>query len=187
MNNINEIISKCNRGDEAACKALYEAYLPYCFGICKRYGVLDSDLKDQVQICFTATFRSLASFDSSKASFKTWFTKIIIYKILEQTKKRKRIPSFDEITDYGAHFSIDDTDNLNDNLDRKYLLNILSNMPDQYQTVFNLYIMDGYTHNEISSLLDISVGSSRIILSRAREWAKKALDHYLKHSEYVTR
>lgn len=182
MIDINNIIAKCIRGNEAACRALYQEFLPYCYGICKRYGVKESDLKDQVQICFTATFKSLATFDSNIASFKTWFTRITINKILEQTKKQKRHPDFDEINDYESNMSFDNRDALDDNLDRTYILEILNQMPHQYQNVFNLHIMDGYSHKEISNLLGISVGSSRVTLTRAREWAKKALEHYLKYS-----
>lgn len=182
MKNINNIIAQCNRGDETACKTLYLEFLPYCYGICKRYGVKESDLKDQVQICFTATFKSLETFDPNIASFKTWFTRITINKVLEQTKKTKRHPAFDEINDYELGMSYDNRDTLDDNLDRTYILEILNQMPHQYQNVFNLHIMDGYSHKEISELLGISVGSSRVTLTRAREWAKKALEHYLKHS-----
>ncbi len=182
MEKLNNIIRLCTQGNEAACKSLYEEFLPYGYGICKRYQISESNIKDQLQIIFSATFKSISNFDASKASFKTWFTRIAINKIIEEKRKYNRAPIQEEINDYDMSFSYSNQSELDDNLDRAYIMDILSKMPLKYQDVFNLSIVDGYSHKEISEMLGISIGSSRIILNRSREWAKNALASFLKHS-----
>lgn len=182
MKKLNNIIRLCTQGNEAACKSLYEEFLPYGYGICKRYQVSESNIKDQLQIIFSATFKSIDQFDASKASFKTWFTRIAVNKIVDEKRKYYRAPVQEEINDYDVNFSYSNQIELEGNLDRAYIMNILSEMPLKYQDVFNMSIIDGYSHSEISEALGISVGSSRILLNRSREWAKKALEGYLKYS-----
>jgi len=184
MDNIAHIIKKCIKGNEASCKKLYEQFLPYAFGICKRYGVPENDLKDQVQIIFSSTFKSLQNFDASKASFKTWFTQICINKIIDQRRKSNGNIFNKELSEMDGLLVGDDTDLIHDKLDRTYILKILSKMPQQFQCVFNMFIMDGYTHKEIAEKLNISEGSSRVILKRARSWSQEALARLLNTVDY---
>ena len=179
MSSITKIISRCIKGDEAACKKLYDKFLPYSYGICIRYGVPKSEIKDHLQIIFSATFKSLTNFDASKASFKTWFTHVCINKILEQRRNKGRQLEYDELPEYGSSISFNDANFIEGNLDKEYVLRILNKMPKQYQSVFNLFIVDGYTHKEIAKKLSITEGSSRAILKRGRDWAKSALSNFL--------
>ncbi len=82
-----DIIKDCLEGNQLACKKLYEKYVPYCYGICIRYAVSQSDLKDVVQVIFSQVFQSLKNYDSGKAQFKTWFTRVCVNHILSYKKK----------------------------------------------------------------------------------------------------
>ncbi len=182
MKDLTIIIRKCKKGDDRACKALYDLFLPYCYGICQRYGVPNQEIKDVLQVAFSSMFSSISLFDSSKASFKTWFTRICINKIIEQRRSRYSNQDFAAIENVDNLTFIEERDSLDSQMDRDYILKILGQMPEKFQCVFNLYILDGYSHKEISSLLGISIGSSRIILNRGRLWAKNALTSFLQNS-----
>lgn len=170
-----DIIKDCLKGDQLAYKQLYERYLSYCYGMCGRYSVHQSDIKDIVQIIFTQVFQSLKNYDCEKAKFKTWLTRICINHILSYKRKQTKsiqIQNFDTTKEVDGILS---GNNIEDDIDRQHLLSLLRQMPNNYQIVFNLFIIDGYTHEEISKQLDISTASSRVILNRARNWVKKNL------------
>lgn len=116
-------------------------------------------------------FQSLQKFDQNKSKFKTWFTNIAINHICKlrrnNTYRSLQMKDIDEI-----EYSIGTGSNVGKNLDIKTYYSILQKMPKKFLTVFNLFIIDGYSHKEISKMLSISVNSSRTLLHRGREWAK---------------
>ena len=171
------LITKCIRGDELSCKALYEEYMPYSYGVIIRYGVKNQEIKDYLQIVFSEVFRSLKNYDDSKAGFKTWLTRITVNKILEQRRNNSRGIELDSISekDYALQYNQE----IESEIDKEYMFRILSSMPSQFSLVFNMFIIDGYSHKEISEILEISEGSSRILLKRGRDWAKVALNRFL--------
>lgn len=174
-----DIIKSCLKGNQLAYKQLYEKYISYCYGICTRYSVDKSDLKDLVQVIFTQVFHSLKNYDAEKASFKTWLTRICINHILSFRKKQMRriqIKDVESTEELNKHYY---ENNIEERIDREYVLSLIKEMPANYQVVFNLFIIDGYSHEEISQQLEISVPSSRVILNRARKWVKKTLENKL--------
>lgn len=176
------IIEECLKGNQRSCEQLYNLYLPYCYGICKRYGIANSEIKDQIQIIFSNMFKALQSFDSKKASFKTWFTRITINNIIEERRKKSRQLQFTDVAqnqlvqEFASHSGIDQ------DMGEDYIMNILSRMPSHFRNVFNMFVIDGYSHKEIANKLEISEASSRTTLKRGRDWAKKALNNYLQSS-----
>lgn len=179
MNTDINIIKDCLNGNQLAYKQLYEKYISYCYGICTRYSVSQSDMKDVVQIIFAQVFKSLKNYDSEKSKFKTWFTHVCINNILSYRKKQRRraqTQSFDDFTEVDHTY----TENyIEENIDKEYILSLLKQMPDNYQVVFNMFIIDGYSHEEISKQLNITTASSRVILNRARGWVKKNFVNHL--------
>lgn len=167
------IIKDCLDGNQLAFKKLYEKYISYCYGICTRYAVNKSDMKDMVQVIFSQTFQSLKNFDSDRSQFKTWFTHVCINNILSYKKKQSRqfqTQSFDDFDESNNSYT---ANYIEENIDRQYILNIIKQMPNKYQIVFNLFIIDGFSHEEISKQLNISIAASRVTLNRARGWVKK--------------
>lgn len=179
MNEDIEIIQECLNGNQLAYKKLYEKYIAYCYGICNRYTVPSTDMKDVVQIIFTQVFHSLKNYDAQKAAFKTWFTHVCINNILSYKRKaerRKYDQHFDDLNGLENQFS----DNpIEENIDKQYILSIIQQMPEKYQLVFNLFVIDGYSHEEIAKELNITSASSRVTLNRARGWVKKTFVNLL--------
>jgi RNA polymerase sigma factor (sigma-70 family) len=143
-----------------------------------RYGIDPDERKDCMQIIFTELFRSLKNFDSAKASFKTWMTRVLINQI-NNYKKKNKIKTIRIDDQKEDQFSLRQEEQTN-HVDNKYILTVISSMPDHLLTVFNMAIIDGYSHQEIASELRITESASRVTLHRARQWAMerlKSLDH----------
>ena len=175
-----DLINECIKGDQLAFKQLYEKYVSYCYGICIRYAVRQSDTKDVVQIIFSQAFQSLENYDSEKSQFKTWFTHVCINNILSYKKKQSRTFQTQELNQFTEPVIGFSENNIEESIDKKYILSLIKKMPSNYQIVFNLFIIDGYSHEEISQKLDISTASSRVLLNRARGWVKKTFVNHLK-------
>jgi len=175
-----DIIKDCLSGNQLAYKELYEKYLSYCYGICTRYSVHRSDMKDVVQVIFSQTFRSLKNYDSTKSQFKTWFTRICINHISSYKRDKAKKLQTQDFEDFNEEIDkVHHENSIEDDIDRQYIMSLLKQMPDNYQMVFNMFIIDGYSHEEISKELNISVASSRVTLSRARGWVKKNFVNHL--------
>lgn len=179
MNSDIDIINDCLNGSELAYKQLYNKYIAYCYGICTRYSINRSDLKDVVQIIFSQVFQSLKNYDSEKSKFKTWFTRVCINNLLSYKKKQSNGFQTLHFDDYNESANPYAEDDINDNIDKAYILSLIKQMPENYQIVFNLFIIDGYSHDEISKQLNITTASSRVLLNRARGWVKKELVSHL--------
>ena len=178
---INEkyLIQECLKGTQSAFKTIYERYQGYVYTICVRYGVSSREVKDCMQIIFMEIFKSLKNYDSNKSQFKTWLSRIAINQILMQ--KRKAKIDYTNLKDEKINlienkFSIP----VEAKMDEEILYGILSKMPKKYISVFNLFIIDGYSHLEIAKALNISEGTSRVLLHRGRIWAIKQITIHFK-------
>ncbi len=170
-----DIIKDCLEGQQAAFKLLYERYVGYIYTICVRYRLNENDIKDQMQIIFSEAFHALKKFNHEKASFKTWLSRICINQILLTKRTSYYKQNIVDITPEEYNLTKDDGSLAIHKLDLEVLLQTLSQMPHQYIDVFNLSIMEGYSHEEIAEKLSISKSSSRVILNRARKWARKTI------------
>ncbi|MEM9820680.1 MAG: sigma-70 family RNA polymerase sigma factor [Bacteroidota bacterium] len=175
MKSDTEIIRACLSGQQKAFKQLYEKYLAYCYGICTRYAVHQSDIKDLIQVVFSQVFQSLKNYNPQQAQFKTWLTRVCINHILSYKKKQTKTAQTLYVADFHESLIHSSDNSIDKQIDRQHILSLIKQMPRNYQIVFNMFIIDGYTHEEIAQRLNISVASSRVTLNRARTWVKKTL------------
>lgn len=176
-----QLIQECLKGTQSAFKTIYENYQAYVYTICIRYGVGTIEVKDCMQIIFMEIFKSLKKFDANKSQFKTWLTRITINQILMQKRKAHIDYSTlenEKINLIESNFTIP----VEAKMDEEIMHKILNKMPQKYIVVFNLFILDGYSHQEIAQKLDISESSSRVLLHRGRVWAMKELKIFFKDS-----
>ena len=174
LNNDNQLIQECLKGTQSAFKALYNNYQGYCYTICIRYGVSTSEVKDCMQVIFMEIFKSLKNYNPKKAQFKTWLTRITINQILMHKRKARIIYdtySDEKVNVVDRSFTIP----IDEKLDEEIMHDLLSKMPEKYITVFNLFIIDGYSHQEIAKAINITENTSRVLLHRARHWAMNQL------------
>ncbi len=162
------LIQECLNECSAAQKELYESSLPYLNGICGRYLNNKSHRQDVLQEGFILIFQNLNQFDGSKGKFHSWASRIVIHLCLKQNKKN-RSWFFSELQEENAP-------ELNaevvEKLSNEELVKFLKQMPPKYYEVFNLSVIDGYSHQEIAEILSIRESASRKRLSRARDWIK---------------
>ncbi len=180
MEELSTLIQLASRGNQAACKKIYDQHVAYCYGICMRYGILKIEMKDILQIIFSAVFMSLDSYNREQASFKTWMTRIAINKIIDHRRKKTKHQG----VSYLEEMEIQDQQSMDSKINKDYIFYVLSKMPHQYSEVFNLFVVDGYSHKEIAEKLNITEMSSRTKLRRARDWVKDTLGTRLKTSTF---
>lgn len=167
MNFSRDIIQKCKNHNAQAQKTVYETLLPYLNSICRRYLPHFSNRNDALQEAFINIFTKIEQFDNERGEFKSWATKITINACLQHHKKLK---SRKEIELSATEYQIPISPDIIDRLSNEEVLKVLAKMPTDYFQVFNLFIVDGFSHDEISRMLDIKSSLSRKRLARAREW-----------------
>ena len=159
------LVKACLRGDQGSQQSLYEQYKRQMFRICLRYASSREDAEDYLQDAFIRVFRDLGQF-RMEGPLGAWIRKVVINTILQQLRKRK--PDFSDagISDL-EHLSATEED-IPGNLDAQILTKYIQGLPDGYRTVFNMYVIEGFTHQEIGDMLGISSGTSKSQLSKAR-------------------
>lgn len=172
--NEKQFIHACINGDPEAQKYLFEKYAPKLLGVCARYCRNVDDARDAMQEGFIKIFRILNQFNF-KSKLETWMTRIMINTAIDQYRKSSKFmlyESADEVhryhTDDVQEESMLDADSFGDSKTQD-ILRIIQELPVGYRLVFNMYAIEGYTHQEIAEELNISVGTSKSQLARARQ------------------
>ena len=176
---IKALIQKCIMDDRAAQKQLYMRFYSFGLGICMRY-VPD---KNQAISCYNdgmlKVFNNLEKFDLSR-DFKPWFKTILVNTILNYLRKENKTRNS---VDLGYAINLGSNENTTSGLRYNDLLKIVQKLSTNYRTVFNMYVIDGYNHQEIAMKLNIKVSTSRSNLTRAKVKLRELL-HQVSTLEY---
>ena len=167
MNEVSEqtLIDLCKKGDRKAQRAIYDKLAPRMFPLCLRY-VCDRNLaEDLLQDGFVTLFSKIGSYKGN-GSFDGWARKIFVTTALMYLRRNDAIRQSDDI-EYARHLSSESSDQLQD-IGYKELMKLIASLPTGFRTVFNLNVIEGYSHKEIGDMLGISEVTSRTQLSRAR-------------------
>lgn len=133
------------------------------FGVCLRYASDYDEAQDLLQEAFIKIYTKLKQY-KGKGAFEGWIRRIVVNTALE----RLRSKIFTEEIGEAVKFEFSHSDDLISNLSTQELMKMVQELSPQYRTVFNLYAIEGYNHKEIAELLNISEGTSKSNLSRAR-------------------
>lgn len=177
-----EIVAGCRKGQSACQKALVDRYSESLYTVCLRYMGDESKSKDVLQDSFIRIFKSFKNFDSDKGTLHSWMRKITVNMALKSLKKNA-IPT--------TGFTIDINENLSvmptaiEKMKAEDLMKIIQSLPEGYRQVFNLSVIEGYNHKEISEMLGIEEVSSRSNLSRAKSLLRKKLIAFKKNESWV--
>lgn len=168
-----QLIDECVQRKSKAQRTLYEAYAPLMMSVCLRY-VRNLDLaKDVLQEGFIKVFTKIDSYAGS-GQFGGWMRRIFVTTSLEYLRSNKRFDLHDDIDDCEA--DVADFDNrILESISADYLLEHISNLPDGYRTIFNLFAIEGYSHKEIATMLGIEESTSRSQYTRARKLLQRNL------------
>lgn len=168
-----DLIQRCISQERLAQRELYDRLLPYMTTIAHRYVDDRSYLKDVLQEAFISLFKSIESYDPGRASFKTWAVRILINQCLKMNRSRSDIKYMDgSIAELPSRIDSDVIGQLEDEV----LMRFLKTMPEDNYKVFNLHVLDGFSHREVGTILNISEEVSRKRLSRARIWLEDHTD-----------
>lgn len=159
---LEKLINKCKRKDNKAQSEIYQLYAGKLFALCLKYSRNYQEAQDNLQNGFITIFDKIEQYNF-KGSFEGWLKRIIINTAL-QTYREKNVLNL--ITEEIAEEVAVEIDEEQVSLD--FLLRLIQELPNRYRLVFNLYVLDGYPHKEVASMLNISEGTSKSNLSRAR-------------------
>jgi RNA polymerase sigma-70 factor (ECF subfamily) len=162
-------------GDRRMQEELYRRFSPRMYGVCLRYAGNVEEAEDILQEGFIKIFKKLGSF-RSEGSFEGWVRRIFVNTAIEHFRRKtyqQPITEQHENTVEGKSLSV------LDNLGEKDILKLVQDLSPGYRTVFNLYVVEGYTHKEIGDMLGISEGTSKSQLSRAKVLLQEMVKTYL--------
>ncbi len=166
MNNISlqtDVIRLCIKGDRRSQHQLYQQYSKAMYNICLRMMGSKMDAEDVLQGSFVDVFKNLKNY-RGEASVGSWIKRIVINNCLNQIRKNKI--KFYDIPDSASDVAVETNDKVQ--YDIAAVHKAIQNLPTGYRTILNLYLLEGYSHDEISEILDISTSTSKSQFSRAK-------------------
>lgn len=170
-----QLIQKVIDGDSKAQKVFYDQFSRKMYGVALRYARDRDEANDILQEGFIKIFNNLSSF-RSEGSLEGWVRRTIVNTAINYYKKNlKHVHQAD--FEMAMIFEESDVVSIVDQLSAEDLLRKIQEMPDGYRTVFNLNVIEGYTHKEIGDMLNISENTSKSQLARARAFMQKRLEN----------
>jgi len=170
---LEELILNCKKQDLKAQGELYRKYSGILFSVCLKYSPNYHEAEDSLQDAFITIFKRIEQF-KGKGSFEGWMKRVTVNTVLQKYRKQKVFNlTNEEQLEEEAVVEVEDK-----SLPLDYLLKIVQELPDRYRLVFTMYVLDNYSHKEISELVGISVGTSKSNLARARGILKTKIEEY---------
>ena len=160
-----DLIHGCLNGERRMQEELYRRFAPKMYAVCLRYAGNSEEAQDILQEGFIKIFKKLSSF-RGEGSFEGWIRRIFVNTSIEHFRRKnylQPVTEREENTIEGKYLSVLDS------LAEKDIMSLIQELSSGYRTVFNLYVIEGYTHKEIGDMLGISEGTSKWHLSEARK------------------
>ncbi len=173
---VKRIVDGCAKGDRKCQQELYEALYGKMLGMCLRYAADPDEAKDFTHDGFIKVFEKIKNFKHT-GSFEGWIRRIIVNNTIDYHRKKSKMN-----LDYEKSYVFDNlTDDNDDDLGKiefksltaEKLIDLIQDLTPGYRIVFNLYVIEDYTHKEIAEILNISIGTSKSNLAKAKEKLKK--------------
>jgi RNA polymerase sigma-70 factor (ECF subfamily) len=159
---LHQLIINCKKRDIKSQSEIYHLFAGKLFALCLKYSKTKQSAEDNLQDAFITIFDKIDQY-KFKGSFEGWMKRIVINTSLQTYREKNVLNLVEENYPDEVEVEIDE-----DELSLDFLLKIIQQLPERYRMVFNLYVLDGYSHKEISGMLGIAEGTSKSNLSRAR-------------------
>lgn len=169
---LEQLIEECKRNDVKAQSQIYKLFASKLFSVCLKYSRNHAEAEDNLQDAFVTIFKKIAQY-KNLGSFEGWMKRITINTALQRYRS---VGVFDIINENLIEDESVEIDEDSINID--FLLRIIQELPDRYRLVFNLYVLDDFSHKEIAEMLNISTGTSKSNLARARMILKEKIEFY---------
>jgi RNA polymerase sigma-70 factor (ECF subfamily) len=167
---LEQIINDCKKGNTNAQEQIYKTLSPKIFSVCLKYSRSYEEAQDNLQEGFLLIFEKIDKYNF-KGSFEGWCKRVVINYVLQQYRNQNVFEIVSENIPDNNDIEIDD-----ENVSLDFLTRIIQELPDRYRLVFNLYVLDGYSHKEISEMLNINSGTSKSNLARAKTILKEKIE-----------
>ena len=169
---LEQLIHKCKSNDTKAQSELYQLFSSKLFSVSLKYSNSHAEAEDNLQDAFITIFTKIKQY-KNKGSFEGWLKRITINTIMQRYRKQKVFEIVNEDAIIDENIDIED-----DDVGIDFLLQCIQELPDRYRLVFNLYVLDGYSHKEIAEMLAITTGTTKSNLARARQLLKQKIVAY---------
>ena len=178
-----EVIKLCIEGKEKGHRILYESCAPYVYAIIRSYIYDESFHLDVLQETFAGVFSKIETYNSELGQFKPWLRKVTVNNCLLHLRNHKKLTTIDSIEGKSLE-DLPSVNNINENISREEIEQLLRNMPTGYRTVFLMIAIDGWTHEEVSTALNISNTASRSQYLRAKNYIQHKILNQTDSSKY---
>ena len=168
---LEKLIEHCKQGDRKAQAQLYSTYAPILFGISLKYSRNKTEAEDNLHDSFMVIYNKIDQY-SGKGSFEGWLKRITVNTVLQKYRKKEPLAIVSENVEEEVTL-----DSEFDAINLQTLLQYIQELPNKYRLTFNMYVLDGYSHKEISDQLGTSIGTSKSNLSRARLILKEKIEN----------
>ena len=171
-----QLIAKCKKRDLKAQEQLYRLFSPKLFSVSLKYSRNKHEAEDNLQDSFITIFDKIDQY-KFKGSFEGWMRRITVNTVMQKYRQQNVFDIVNEDAIEDVDFEIED-----EGLSIDFLLEIIQKLPNRYRMVFNLYVLDGYSHKEVAKMLGISEGTSKSNLARGRMILKNKIEELKKNN-----
>jgi len=181
LRDVSRLLQDCIAGDRDSQKELYDRFASRMLSVCLRYAGSREDALDIFQEGFLKVFENLKQLKDPKV-LEWWMRKIFINEALQLYHKSRKIELFDETTNKA--YERQEEEHIFSTMGKDEITNLIQKLPEKMRLVFNLYVIEGYSHQEISDMMQISQGTSKSNLHDARKKLQKGLIDLEKTSQF---
>ncbi len=169
----NKLVKECIKGNDKAQKELYQAFAPKMMSVCYRYSKNKSDAEDIFQSGWLRIFENLHKLRKTEL-LEWWMRKIFVNEGLQLYNKSKRLIYTDE--NYKLEQDNKDDVRMIQSFQYDQITKLIQELPDKMRMVFNLYIIEGFSHKEIAEMMNVSEGTTKSNLHDARKALRKKIE-----------
>ena len=167
-----QIIAGCRAGDRKYQELLYQRFASKMFTVCMRYAAESNSAQDLLQEGFVKIFKNIDKFRGD-GSFEGWIRRIFVNTCLEFVRKKANMYVVQDTEKVKLEYQ---DENALQKLMKEDLMEMIQSLSTGYRTIFNLYVIEGYSHKEIAELLNVTEGTSKSQLARARYLLQKKVE-----------
>jgi len=168
---LKELITNCKKGQRKAQEELYRKYSGILFGLCLKYSKNKTEAEDNLHDSFMTIYEKMGQFNN-RGSFEGWIKRITINTVMQKYRREQYLKVVND--EMGEEIELEDDI---PEISLATLLKYVQELPNKYRLTFNLYVLDGYSHKEISEMLGTSTGTSKSNLARARMILKEKIEN----------
>ncbi|MFZ1704542.1 MAG: RNA polymerase sigma factor [Saprospiraceae bacterium] len=172
-----ELIQLCIRGDRSSQKKIYDVHAPKMMAVCLRYAKNKIEAEDIFQEGFIRVFKHIGTF-AFEGSFEGWIRRIMINTALKYNSKKTLGWNLESLDNIDYHDKVEPS--VISSLSEEEIIHYISELPQGYRMVFNLFVIEGFSHKEIGEMMEIEESTSRSQLVKARKMLQQKLTDILK-------